>query len=180
MTSRFNQCFSVANFSFTFICSGLSHELVVLVILRYWLDSEVGPMDAAFDMHQFKLNEYDRCEDVSLIETTTTYKMYTPSPNSQVDFSIKQLTTDWSNFPCCIYQICRCLVLSLHSFIFASLLECAFVNYIARSKDSVTIHGEGGMSIFKEGLKELSRSAFTTPSMRWWICIWCVWWILLL
>ena len=51
-------------------------------------------------------------------------------------------------------------------FIFASLLEFAFVNYIARSKDSVTIHGEGGMSIFKEGLKELSRSAFTTPSLR--------------
>ena len=51
-------------------------------------------------------------------------------------------------------------------FIFASLLEFAFVNYIARSKDSVTIDGEGGMSIFKEGLKELSRSAFTTPSLR--------------
>ena len=51
-------------------------------------------------------------------------------------------------------------------FIFASLLEFAFVNYIARSKASVTIHGEGGLSIFKEGLKELSRSAFTTPSLR--------------
>ena len=51
-------------------------------------------------------------------------------------------------------------------FIFASLLEFAFVNYIARSKDSVTIHGEGSMAIFKEGLKELSRSAFTTPSLR--------------
>ena len=51
-------------------------------------------------------------------------------------------------------------------FIFASLLEFAFVNYIARSKESVTIHGEGGLSIFKEGLKELSRSAFTTPSLR--------------
>ena len=46
-------------------------------------------MDAAFDMHQFKLNEYDRCEDVSLIETTTTYKMYTPSPRAKDDFSIK-------------------------------------------------------------------------------------------
>ena len=48
------------------------------------------PMDAAFDIHQFKLNEYDlRREDVSLIETTTTYKMYTPSPKTQDDFRIK-------------------------------------------------------------------------------------------
>ena len=48
------------------------------------------PMDAAFDIHHFKLNEYDlRREDVSLIETTTTYKMYTPSPRAKGDFTIK-------------------------------------------------------------------------------------------
>ena len=51
-------------------------------------------------------------------------------------------------------------------FIFASLLEFAFVNYIARSKESVTLQGDGGMNIFKEGFKELSKSAFTTPSLR--------------
>ena len=51
-------------------------------------------------------------------------------------------------------------------FIFASLLEFALVNYIARSKDKVIITGQGSMKIFKEGLKEVSRSAFTTPSLR--------------
>ena len=41
-------------------------------------------MDAAFDIHYFKLKAYElRHEDVSLIETTTTYKMYTPSPKMQ-------------------------------------------------------------------------------------------------
>jgi hypothetical protein len=49
------------------------------------------PMDAAFDMHQFKLNEYDlKHEDVSLIETTTTYKMYTPSPKRKVTSASNQ------------------------------------------------------------------------------------------
>ena len=48
------------------------------------------PTDAAFDMHQFKLNEYDlRHEDVSLFERTTTYKMYTPL--------LKQKVTSASN-----------------------------------------------------------------------------------
>ena len=38
-------------------------------------------MEAAFDMHHFKLHEYHlRNEDVSLQETTTSYKMYTPTP----------------------------------------------------------------------------------------------------
>jgi hypothetical protein len=65
--------------------------------LESWSFSDVdltlkweNPMDAAFDMHHFKLNEYDlRHEDVSLIGTTTTYKMYTPSPRTKGDFSIK-------------------------------------------------------------------------------------------
>ena len=51
-------------------------------------------------------------------------------------------------------------------FIFASLLEFALVNFIARSKDTVVIAGQGSMGIIKEGFKELSRSAFTTPSLR--------------
>ena len=47
-------------------------------------------MDAAFDMHHFKLNEYDlRREDVTLNETTTTYKMYTPAPKMEDNFRIK-------------------------------------------------------------------------------------------
>ena len=51
-------------------------------------------------------------------------------------------------------------------FIFSSLLEFALVNYIARSKDKVVIQGQGSIGIIKEGLKEVSRSAFTTPSLR--------------
>ena len=48
------------------------------------------PKDAAFDMHHFKLNEYElRREDVSLEETTTSYKMYTPSPRIENQFQEK-------------------------------------------------------------------------------------------
>ena len=47
------------------------------------------PMNAAFDMHHFMQNEYDlRREDISLEETTTTYKMYTPAPRMREDMAM--------------------------------------------------------------------------------------------
>jgi len=49
-------------------------------------------------------------------------------------------------------------------FIFLALIEFAVVNTIWRRKDSVELSKLSGKHILKEGLKELGRSALTTPS----------------
>ena len=56
--------------------------------------------------------------------------------------------------------------LACTSFIFASLFEFALVNVIFRSANWVMIPRRGGAAILREGLREVSRSAFTTPSLR--------------
>ena len=56
--------------------------------------------------------------------------------------------------------------LACTTFIFASLFEFALVNVIFRSAKWVVIPRRGGAAILREGLREVSRSAFTTPSLR--------------
>ena len=56
--------------------------------------------------------------------------------------------------------------LACTSFIFASLFEFALVNVIFRSAKWVVIPRRGGAAILREGLREVGRSAFTTPSLR--------------
>ena len=56
--------------------------------------------------------------------------------------------------------------LACTTFIFASLFEFALVNVIFRSAKWVMIPRRGGAAILREGLREVSRSAFTTPSLR--------------
>ena len=56
--------------------------------------------------------------------------------------------------------------LACTTFIFASLFEFALVNVIFRSAKWVVIPRKGGAAILREGLREVSRSAFTTPSLR--------------